>query len=882
MNITGQKLTHMIHAEDLILQGKEGFELALNSLKEVYKFLKKEESSSHVTLKVDGSVSIIAASNYYGTQFVATKGFFNKNPKYATSLEECDELYGDIPGLNEKLKMTFRYLPLIKIPENEVWQGDFLFIKDSLIEQNINGINYITFLPNTILYAVPEDSPLFNIIKNSYIGIVWHTRYKGYSKDTLSISFDIKASELSPAKGAYMIDPSIPEFNHDVFNKEEKEFVDYNLKQIENSKVEELSNKLVTYINQYRNYTIKEEKEVSEEGLVDFINSLFDKELLTKKTDKGKSSVEERRNNILKEIDQIDIENIFNLQNHIINVKNLFISKLDNLSQIKTFVQYNDGRYEQVGQEGYAVSDKEGNVQKYVNRRQFSRNNFNPAIRKGWTSDRRTSMTESIDKNEILNDLLGDELSIKKTFNNNTYSVSPKEGSNVTREIAKDEFLQKIKEYPNIINIKDYMGPGKPAYESHDTTPIVEFDYADEEETLHFRFNFKPNSSKDPHKITKNQEEFTARFLIYVFTQSAGKGLLESDYEFTVDQLDEIEEKNIGSYKKQFISVAREIRNLMSKGKYDVSTEYYSSADINIFNVIKGSSGLQKVRKDLFNKEGEKMRIDSWNPSDIYIADSSLTDAFLIEWNNAVEDPSATLNTFNSILEKYMMVDNHIGITGVSLKQIRGGHHVEYLGYNQNAEGYINSNIEIINNQINIPSFDNYQKNVNIKELNFFTRVNNNEYKWQYRSKGGEVMQLMSEEAKGAAALRGIVPKYIIKSLYKKYGLGSEDTYECGKESLRNYTSVLVHAENEGFFVIQKNKKIATPLELLNYCDIIEARLSNPEDRDAFLWNSRLIRVLKFLKLLILAKQNNELNDILNIFEAAKSNDEVAPYIKIS
>lgn len=882
MNITGQKLTHMIHAEDLILQGKEGFELALNSLKEVYKFLKKEESTSHITLKVDGSVSIVAATDYYGTQFVATKGFFNKNPKYATSLEECDELYGDTPGLNEKLKTAFLYLPLINIPKNEVWQGDFLFIKDSLVEQNINGINYITFLPNTILYAVPEDSPLYDVIKNSYIGIVWHTRYRGYSKDTLSISFDIKASELSPAKGAYMIDPSIPDFNYDVFNEEEKEFINESLHQIENSDIEELSDKLISYINQYRNYTIKKDKEVSEEGLIEFINSLFDKELLAKKTDKGKASVEERRNNILNEIDQIDIENIFNLQNHIINVKNLFISKLDNLSQIKTFVQYNDGRYEQVGQEGYAVSDKEGNVQKYVNRRQFSRNNFNPSIRKGWTSDRRTTMAESIDKNEILKDLLGDELSIKKTFNNNAYSVSPKEGSKVTREVAKDEFLQKIKEYPNIINVKDYMGPGKPVYESSDTTPIVEFDYVDEEEVIHFRFNFKPNSSKDAYVITKNQEEFTARYLIYVFTQSAGRGLLESDYEFTTDQLAEIEEKSIENYKNQFISVAKEIRNLMGKGKYDVSTGYYSSSDINIFNVIKGSAGLQKVRKDLFIKEGEKMKIDSWNPSDIYIADSSLTEAFLLEWNKTVEDPSATLNTFNSILEKYMMIDNHIGITGISLKQIKGGYHVEYLGYNQNTEGYVNSNIEIIDNQINIPSFNNYQKNVNIKELNFFTSINNNSYKWQYRSKGGDVMQLMSENAKGASSLRGIVPKYIIKSLYKKYGLGSEDAKECGKESLRNYTSVLVHAENEGFIVMQKNKKIATPLDLLNYCDIIESRLANPEDREAFEWNSRLVRILKFIKLLISAKQNNELNDILNIFEAAKSNDEVAPYIKIS
>ena len=38
-NLTGQRLTHMTHAEDLILMGEDGASLAYNALKGVYNIL---------------------------------------------------------------------------------------------------------------------------------------------------------------------------------------------------------------------------------------------------------------------------------------------------------------------------------------------------------------------------------------------------------------------------------------------------------------------------------------------------------------------------------------------------------------------------------------------------------------------------------------------------------------------------------------------------------------------------------------------------------------------------------------------------------------------------------------------------------------------------
>ena len=44
--------------------------------------------------------------------------------------------------------------------------------------QKIDGIDYYTFQPNTIVYAAAQDSDLGKQIKSAKIGVVWHTTYK--------------------------------------------------------------------------------------------------------------------------------------------------------------------------------------------------------------------------------------------------------------------------------------------------------------------------------------------------------------------------------------------------------------------------------------------------------------------------------------------------------------------------------------------------------------------------------------------------------------------------------------------------------------------------------------------------------------------------------
>ena len=58
-------------------------------------------------------------------------------------------------------------------------------------EQKIDDIEYITFQPNTILYAIQKDSKLGETIDNAKYGIVFHTSYSESTIDDLTASFGV-------------------------------------------------------------------------------------------------------------------------------------------------------------------------------------------------------------------------------------------------------------------------------------------------------------------------------------------------------------------------------------------------------------------------------------------------------------------------------------------------------------------------------------------------------------------------------------------------------------------------------------------------------------------------------------------------------------------
>ena len=150
--ITEQKNTHMTHIEDKVIYGGvAGTRQAILALRELRDMLKGVHDGS-VSVKWDGAPAIFAGIDPSdGNFFVAKKGIFNKNPKVYKSAADVDaDTSGDLAA---KLKLALKYLPELGI--TGVVQGDFLYGPGDLKTQKIKGESYLTFHPNTIVYAVP-------------------------------------------------------------------------------------------------------------------------------------------------------------------------------------------------------------------------------------------------------------------------------------------------------------------------------------------------------------------------------------------------------------------------------------------------------------------------------------------------------------------------------------------------------------------------------------------------------------------------------------------------------------------------------------------------------------------------------------------------------
>lgn len=392
----------MEHAEDDVLnKGVAGARDSINALRAVRDMLAgHSEKKVDVTVKWDGAPAIFAGQDPTdGKFFVAKKGVFNKNPKVYKTFADIDaDTSGD---LSDKLKACLMWLPKIGI--SGVIQGDLLFTASDLKTETIDGESYITFHPNTIVYAVPTDSDLAKKIKRAKIGIVWHTIYEGDSFETLKAVFgkDVVAT-LTQNSNVWMTGVDY----HDVsgkatMTKEETADVTSVLSQagkvfqkLDAATLNAIKDdeELLMKIKTFNNSKVRQQKQITNVSkhvseLMQFITDYYQKEADSKKTDKGKLVATAKRDNILKFFspkNKVQLENIFTLMNLIAEAKLILVKKMDEVKTLNTFLLTKDG-YQVTGVEGYVAIDKiKGNAVKLIDRMQFSYANFSPNIIKGW------------------------------------------------------------------------------------------------------------------------------------------------------------------------------------------------------------------------------------------------------------------------------------------------------------------------------------------------------------------------------------------------------------------------------------------------------------------------------------------------------------------
>ena len=396
------KNTHMTHIEDLILDGGvKGARQAILALRSLRDMLSgNAKAPVDITVKWDGAPAVFAGVDPEdGEFFVAKKGIFAKSPKVYKNHDDIDaDTSGD---LNKKLKLAYDNLKGLGI--TGVIQGDFMFEKSDLKTQKINGINHLTFHPNTIVYAIPTDNKLAKEIASAKIGIVWHTSYSGGTFETMKAEFGKEiVPKLKKTKDVWMVDATLPDLSGtatltaketaalstrlSMAGKIFRTISSKTLKEIESNK------ELNLVINVYNNRMVRKGQRIKNTkkhatGLIMFVNDRYAKEIDKRSSQKGKDVQITKRDELLKFFNKKNLKNlqsVFDLQNLVIDSKLILINKLNKLSKIGTFVKTTSG-FRVTNPEGFVAIDRmEGGAVKLVDRLEFSTNNFSKDIIKGW------------------------------------------------------------------------------------------------------------------------------------------------------------------------------------------------------------------------------------------------------------------------------------------------------------------------------------------------------------------------------------------------------------------------------------------------------------------------------------------------------------------
>jgi len=396
--LTEEKNLHLEHLEDEILNnGITGTRKAINFLQALRDMLAgNAKSGVNVTVKWDGAPAVFAGINPENNQFfVGTKSVFNKNAKINYTPEDVDRNH-PIGDLNNKLKVALTHLSKLGI--TDVLQGDLLwYTQDNFTEQVIDGEKYITFQPNTIVYAVPKKDA--SQILSSKMGIVWHTTYSGDTMEGMSATLSVNMRKLTKTTDVWYSDATYKDTSGTAnFNKEEtknitkilsnagKIFHKLNPKILQKIVEDE---KILILVKTFNNTKVKEGQKIRNtlrhaRELGEYVEEKYQKEIDKLKRPQSKETKTKEMREFVGFFKKHlkDISNIFEMQNLLIFAKDKIISKLEKAKgAMDTFIRTDDG-YRITQPEGFVAVDKVGKAVKLVNRLEFSRANFTAA--KNW------------------------------------------------------------------------------------------------------------------------------------------------------------------------------------------------------------------------------------------------------------------------------------------------------------------------------------------------------------------------------------------------------------------------------------------------------------------------------------------------------------------
>ena len=396
----GGKNLHLEHIEDEILNfGVDGGRSAINFVRSLRDMLSgSSRSSVNMTVKWDGAPAIFAGVDPEdGKFFVAKKSVFNATPKLYKTAAEIDE-----DGLSGQLNSKFKtaLAEFSKLGIKGVLQGDLMFTSEDKSTEMIDGKSFITFQPNTIVYAVDPTSDIGKQINTAKIGIVWHTTYAGKTLQDMKASFGANIKGLTSTSSVWQDDATYKDVSGKAtMTADETAKVTASLSSAGSTFRKINSGLLVKFLKlqdsmtgalsgaslkTYNNSKVRQGQKITNpkahaKGYEKWVELSIQKQIDKAKSVKGKEKYTNIQTEYVREVKKHtgNLENIIAFQGHLVDAKMGIVSKLNSVKGLtSTFIKTANG-FKVTNPEGYVAIDRvTGGAVKLVDRMEFSFNNF--------------------------------------------------------------------------------------------------------------------------------------------------------------------------------------------------------------------------------------------------------------------------------------------------------------------------------------------------------------------------------------------------------------------------------------------------------------------------------------------------------------------------
>ena len=390
--LTEFKRTHLEHIEDIVItDGYEGGKAVIEYFRGLLLTLKGSSSEAmSVSVKWDGAPAVVCGTNPdNGKFFVGTKSVFAQAAKINYTKRDIAKNHGT-EELGQKLLKCLVHLKKLNI--QGVVQGDLLYTDEDIVRKNISGKSHLTFTPNTITYAVPEQSDLGKQIDRAKVGIIFHTTYNGETLADMTASGGADVSSFAKNDDVFFDNATYKDVSGSAKFTDNETKAFYNsiekLETLLNNVPRNLSNVLgqnsdfVPMFQMYINAMVKEGTLPSDVnqfllGFKKFYNDRMQQQIAGLKAQKALQLRTEKMKQMPVFLNKArkPLQAMMTFYKAVQKMKGFVLKKMNQAMAIGSFSQTDNG-LEVTEPEGFVAVDKSGSAVKLVDRLGFSRRNL--------------------------------------------------------------------------------------------------------------------------------------------------------------------------------------------------------------------------------------------------------------------------------------------------------------------------------------------------------------------------------------------------------------------------------------------------------------------------------------------------------------------------